>query len=78
MTANELLALPVGTRLRSDFHEQGAEVAGRYRGYIWILLNDGTGFSTGPHDDDLAELASALEVADESADETAVVGEQPT
>jgi hypothetical protein len=78
MTAKELLALPVGTRLSSDFYEQGAEVAGRFRGHVWLLLSDGAGFSTGPHDDDLAELASYLETADETTDIPHVAGPQPT
>jgi hypothetical protein len=64
MTKDELLALPVGTRLQSQIYEEGAVVAGRYGHHVWILLDTGAGFSTGPDDGDVSELASWLELAD--------------
>jgi hypothetical protein len=54
-------------------------VTGRRRGHVWFLFDDGTGWTVGPKDADLAEMTRILHVVTgPAADVPRVVGLQPT
>jgi hypothetical protein len=53
--------------------------AGRRRGHVWFLFDDGTGWTVGPDDADLVEMSKVLQVvSDPPSDGPLVVGPQPT
>lgn len=67
MSADELFALPVGTRIRMDYSgmEGDGEIVECVDGEIKIHWDDGQDTIVSPDDDDPAEFAHSLELLDD-------------